>query len=80
MQEQATTASHRGMTRLRPGPYCQPSPRTERIRLGTNIFILPLDHPLDVAEQIATVDGRSSPRRSCRHWPSKRRWDKEAIT
>jgi probable F420-dependent oxidoreductase len=30
--------------------------RTERIRLGTNIYIVPLDHPLDTAEQIATVD------------------------
>jgi len=36
--------------------------RTERIRLGTNIYILPLDHPLDVAEQIATVDQISNGR------------------
>lgn len=36
--------------------------RTERIRLGTNIYILPLDHPLDVAEEIATVDQISNGR------------------
>jgi probable F420-dependent oxidoreductase len=36
--------------------------RTERAKLGTNIFILPLDHPLDVAEQIATVDQISNGR------------------
>jgi probable F420-dependent oxidoreductase len=36
--------------------------RTERIRLGTNIFIVPLDHPLDLAEQIATVDRISNGR------------------
>ena len=36
--------------------------RTEKIRLGTNIFIVPLDHPLDLAEQIATVDQISNGR------------------
>jgi probable F420-dependent oxidoreductase len=30
--------------------------RTGRLRLGTNIALLPLDHPLDVAEEVATVD------------------------
>jgi len=30
--------------------------RTSRIRLGTGVFILPLDHPLDVAEEVATLD------------------------
>ena len=30
--------------------------RTTRLRLGTNIMLLPLDHPLDVAEEVATVD------------------------
>jgi probable F420-dependent oxidoreductase len=29
---------------------------TERIRLGTNIAVLPAMHPVDVAEQVATVD------------------------
>lgn len=30
--------------------------RTERIRLGTSIFLLPLAHPLDVAEEVASLD------------------------
>ena len=30
--------------------------RTTTLRLGTGVFILPLDHPLDVAEEVATVD------------------------
>lgn len=30
--------------------------RTSTLRLGTNIMLLPLDHPLDVAEEIGTVD------------------------
>jgi probable F420-dependent oxidoreductase len=30
--------------------------RTERIRLGTNVYILPLRHPLAVARQAMTVD------------------------
>jgi probable F420-dependent oxidoreductase len=30
--------------------------RTERIRLGTSIFLLPLSHPLDVAEEVASLD------------------------
>jgi probable F420-dependent oxidoreductase len=30
--------------------------RTTTLRLGTNIMLLPLDHPLDVAEEVATVD------------------------
>jgi len=30
--------------------------RTTSLRLGTNIMLLPLDHPLDVAEEVATVD------------------------
>jgi probable F420-dependent oxidoreductase len=30
--------------------------RTERIRLATSIFLLPLSHPLDVAEEVASLD------------------------
>jgi probable F420-dependent oxidoreductase len=30
--------------------------RTERIRLGTSIYLLPLSHPLEVAEQVASLD------------------------
>jgi probable F420-dependent oxidoreductase len=36
--------------------------RTERIRLGTSIFLLPLSHPLEVAEQVASLDALSSGR------------------
>jgi probable F420-dependent oxidoreductase len=32
------------------------SARTERLRLGTSIFLLPLSHPLDVAEEVASLD------------------------
>ena len=30
--------------------------RTTRVRLGTSVLVLPLHHPLDVAEQMAMVD------------------------
>lgn len=30
--------------------------RTERIRLGTCVYLLPLHHPLQVAEEVATLD------------------------
>lgn len=30
--------------------------RTERIKLSTSIFLLPLSHPLDVAEEVASLD------------------------
>jgi probable F420-dependent oxidoreductase len=36
--------------------------RTTSLRLGTNIMLLPLDHPLDVAEEVATVDQISAGR------------------
>ena len=36
--------------------------RTETLRLGTSIALLPLDHPLDTAEEIATVDQMSNGR------------------
>lgn len=36
--------------------------RTERLRVGTSIFLLPLDHPLDVAEEVATIDRLSGGR------------------
>jgi alkanesulfonate monooxygenase SsuD/methylene tetrahydromethanopterin reductase-like flavin-dependent oxidoreductase (luciferase family) len=36
--------------------------RTERIRLGTSIFLLPLSHPLDVAEEVASLDSLSGGR------------------
>ena len=36
--------------------------RTSSLRLGTSIMLLPLDHPLDVAEEVATVDRISAGR------------------
>jgi probable F420-dependent oxidoreductase len=36
--------------------------RTERIRVGTNIFLLSIDHPLQVAERVATLDQLSGGR------------------
>jgi alkanesulfonate monooxygenase SsuD/methylene tetrahydromethanopterin reductase-like flavin-dependent oxidoreductase (luciferase family) len=47
--------------------------RTERIRVGTGIFQLPLHHPLRVAEQVATIDqitgGRASLGVGLGWWP-----------
>lgn len=34
----------------------QVAARTERIRLGTNVYILPLRHPIAVARMVATLD------------------------
>jgi probable F420-dependent oxidoreductase len=36
--------------------------RTTTLRLGTAVFLLPLDHPLDVAEDVATLDQVSNGR------------------
>ena len=36
--------------------------RTTRLRLGTSIFLLPMHHPIDVAEQVATLDHISNGR------------------
>ena len=36
--------------------------RTDTLRLGTSVALLPLDHPLDVAEEVATVDQLSNGR------------------
>lgn len=38
--------------------------RTERIRIATAIFLLPLHHPLQVAERVATLDQLSGGRMS----------------
>ncbi|MCU1345861.1 MAG: F420-dependent oxidoreductase [Acidimicrobiia bacterium] len=47
--------------------------RTDRIRVGTGIFQLPLHHPLRVAEQVATIDemtgGRASIGVGLGWWP-----------
>lgn len=36
--------------------------RTERLRLGTSIFLLPLHHPVAIAEQVAVLDSISNGR------------------
>ena len=36
--------------------------RTERLRLGTGIFLLPLHHPVAIAEQVAVLDSISNGR------------------
>jgi len=36
--------------------------RTTTLRLGTSIFLLPMHHPIDVAEQVATLDRISNGR------------------
>ena len=36
--------------------------RTTRLRLGTSVFVLPLHHPLEVAEQVAILDRISNGR------------------
>jgi alkanesulfonate monooxygenase SsuD/methylene tetrahydromethanopterin reductase-like flavin-dependent oxidoreductase (luciferase family) len=36
--------------------------RTERLRVGTSVMVLPLHHPLDLAEQIAQLDWQSGGR------------------
>src|SRR5437763_7475595 len=36
--------------------------RTSRMRLGTSVVVLPLHHPLEIAEQLAMVDNMSGGR------------------
>jgi natural product biosynthesis luciferase-like monooxygenase protein len=36
--------------------------RTKRVRLGTSVVVLPLHHPLEIAEQLAMVDNMSGGR------------------
>ena len=38
--------------------------RTRRIKIGTGVQVLPLCHPLRLAEETATIDQMSKPRRS----------------
>lgn len=38
--------------------------RTERLRVGTSVMVLPLHHPLDLAEQLAQLDWQSGGRLS----------------
>lgn len=52
-------AQHHGTDMYFPTPFpilAAVAARTRRIRLGTYIVILPIQHPLDVAEQAVTLD------------------------
>ena len=56
---------HFGSLSLSPSPLMTLSHlagRTERIRLGTGVLVLPLHHPMRLAEEVAYVDGLSGGR------------------
>ena len=48
--------SYGGLLPSLPAALAALSQRTTRVRLGTSVVVLPLHHPLDVAEQMAMVD------------------------
>ncbi len=53
--------------------------RTSTLRLGTGIFLLPLDHPLDVAEEIAVLDQISGGRAFLGAGLGYRRYEWDAL-
>lgn len=53
--------------------------RTTTLRLGTGIFLLPLDHPLNVAEQVATLDQVSGGRAILGAGLGYRRYEWDAL-
>jgi len=53
--------------------------RTSKLHLGTGIFLLPLDHPLNVAEQIATLDQVSGGRAFLGAGLGYRRYEWDAL-
>jgi alkanesulfonate monooxygenase SsuD/methylene tetrahydromethanopterin reductase-like flavin-dependent oxidoreductase (luciferase family) len=58
-------AQHHGSEMYFPAPFvtlAAIAARTKRVRLGTYIIIMPIQHPLDVAENAATLDVVSSGR------------------
>ena len=63
--DQVWTAEHHFDSQYPPNPFilcAAMAARTKRIRIGTNICILPLHHPLVVAENAAMVDVLSNGR------------------
>ena len=63
--DQVWTAEHHFDAQYPPNPFilcAAMAARTSRIRIGTNICILPLHHPLIVAENAAMVDVLSNGR------------------
>src|ERR671928_136672 len=78
-------ASTRG-ARFTPGHVASPwvvlsavAARTGSLRLGTCVFLLPLDHPLDVAEEIATLDQVSGGRAFLGAGLGYRRYEWDAL-
>jgi probable F420-dependent oxidoreductase len=53
--------------------------RTSSLRLGTGVFLLPLDHPLDVAEEVATLDQVSGGRAFLGAGLGYRRYEWDAL-
>jgi probable F420-dependent oxidoreductase len=53
--------------------------RTTSLRLGTNIMLLPLDHPLDVAEELASLDQVSGGRAFIGAGLGYRRYEYDAL-
>ncbi len=53
--------------------------RTSTLHLGTGVFLLPLDHPLDVAEEIATLDHVSGGRAFLGAGLGYRRYEWDAL-
>ena len=53
--------------------------RTTKLCLGTGIFLLPLDHPLNVAEQVATLDQVSGGRAFLGAGLGYRRYEWDAL-
>jgi len=63
--EGATTGHHHFMPGIMSDPLTflgAVAARTETLRVGTGIFQLPLHHPVQVAEQVATIDEMSGGR------------------
>ncbi len=53
--------------------------RTSTLHLGTSVFLLPLDHPLDVAEEVATLDQVSGGRSFLGAGLGYRRYEWDAL-
>ncbi|HKE75887.1 MAG TPA: LLM class flavin-dependent oxidoreductase [Acidimicrobiales bacterium] len=78
----ATVAHHRFTAGYNASPWvvlAAIAARTSTIRLGTGIFLLPLDHPLDVAEEVATLDQVSGGRAFLGAGLGYRRYEWDAL-
>jgi alkanesulfonate monooxygenase SsuD/methylene tetrahydromethanopterin reductase-like flavin-dependent oxidoreductase (luciferase family) len=78
----ATVAHHRFTAGYQASPWvvlAAIAARTSTLRLGTGIFLLPLDHPLDVAEEVATLDQISGGRAFLGAGLGYRRYEWDAL-